>query len=109
VTLNADDVIVGLTVYGDADLNGVANVDDYNEWAYWYNQNPPYGVAGDWQNGDFDHNGVVNVDDYNMWAYSYSNPGLLPPTDPGNTPEPGTMILLTLGAAALLRRRKSGK
>jgi hypothetical protein len=52
-------VLVRYTRYGDAELNGVVNFDDYARTDAGF-------LAGrtGWSNGDFDYNNVINFDDY---------------------------------------------
>jgi hypothetical protein len=50
------------TYYGDTDLNGVVNFDDYARTDAGFNS----GTASDWFHGDFDYNGQVNFDDYSL-------------------------------------------
>jgi hypothetical protein len=50
---------VKYTWYGDTDLNGKVNFDDYVRTDNGFNNH----LSG-WFNGDFDYNGVVNFDDY---------------------------------------------
>ena len=55
----AGDVLVRYTSYGDADLNGVVNFDDYAR------TDPGFANSRTgWVNGDFDYDNVVNFDDY---------------------------------------------
>ncbi len=47
---------------GDATLNGVVDVSDFNAWnAHKFTTSPS------WCNGDFTANGVVDVSDFNIW------------------------------------------
>jgi len=55
------DVLTKFTWYGDADLNGVVNFDDYSRTDAGFN-----GGGSTWFQGDFDYNGVVNFDDYSL-------------------------------------------
>ncbi|CAN5476987.1 hypothetical protein BH09PLA1_BH09PLA1_11010 [soil metagenome] len=59
VTVNASDVLVRYTYYGDTDFNGIVNFDDYSRIDAGFNN----GSTG-WLNGDLDFNNVVNFDDY---------------------------------------------
>jgi T5SS/PEP-CTERM-associated repeat protein len=52
-------VLVKYTWYGDTDLNGRVNFDDYVRTDNGFNNH----LSG-WLNGDFDLNGTVNFDDY---------------------------------------------
>jgi hypothetical protein len=54
-------VLVKFTWYGDADLNGVVNFDDYSRTDAGFNSG-----GSTWFQGDFDYNGVVNFDDYSL-------------------------------------------
>jgi hypothetical protein len=58
------------TDYGDSDLNGVINFDDYSNIDNGFNN----GSAG-WANGDFDGNGVINFDDYALIDLSFNTQG----------------------------------
>ena len=105
--VSATDILVRYTFYGDADLSGKVDFDtDYHQWQAGFESG---GALTGWVWGDFDHNGVIDFDtDYHLWQAAFeagAGTSLALPTDPGNTPEPGTLVLLTLGAAALLRRR----
>jgi hypothetical protein len=55
------DVLVKFTYYGDSDLNGVVNFDDYSRIDAGFN-----GSGSTWFQGDFDYNGSVNFDDYSL-------------------------------------------
>jgi len=57
--VNNTDVLVKYTYYGDTDLNGRVNFDDYVRIDNGFNNH----LTG-WLNGDFDYNGQVNFDDY---------------------------------------------
>jgi hypothetical protein len=57
--LGEHDVLVKYTYYGDTDLNGLVDGDDYSRADAGFNS----GSDG-WINGDFDLNGVVDGDDY---------------------------------------------
>ena len=54
-------MLVKYTYYGDTDLNGVVNFDDYSRTDNGFNTG-----GTDWFHGDFDYNGVVNFDDYSL-------------------------------------------
>ena len=55
------DILVKFTYYGDADLNGVVNFDDYSRTDSGFNTG-----GNTWFQGDFDYNGIVNFDDYSL-------------------------------------------
>lgn len=53
------------TEYGDANLDGQVNSDDFNVLA------TSFGGAGTWATGDFDGSGIVNSDDFNLLASNF--------------------------------------
>ena len=57
--VSASDVIVKYTLYGDANLDGVVNGDDYSATDNGFNAE----LTG-WQNGDFNYSGSIDADDY---------------------------------------------
>jgi len=59
VSVDDSAVLVKYTYYGDTDLNGVVNFDDYVRTDNGFNNR----LSG-WMNGDFDGNAQVNFDDY---------------------------------------------
>jgi hypothetical protein len=97
---------------GDADLDG--NVDSYDYITLKAN----FGrTEATWSQGDFNSDGLVGYEDFialttNFGYKSTPHPIMTPPSDgyisTGSMamPEPGSAILLVLGAAALLRRRQ---
>ncbi|MBC8105215.1 MAG: matrixin family metalloprotease [Anaerolineae bacterium] len=60
-TLDDSAVVVRLTYYGDTDLNGVVDFDDYSRIDAGFN-----GDKTGWFNGDVDGNGIVDFDDYSI-------------------------------------------
>jgi hypothetical protein len=58
-TIDSTAVLVKYTWYGDTDLNGVVDFDDYVRTDAGFNA----GRTG-WLNGDFDLNGSIDFDDY---------------------------------------------
>src|SRR6185369_7855522 len=60
-TVDDSAVLVRFTYGGDANLDGLINVDDYGR----IDLNIPLGSTG-WFNGDFNDDGTINVDDYGI-------------------------------------------
>jgi len=72
-----------------------------------------FGTADpEWENGDFDDDDDTDFDDYNVARNNYDLLNPPAPPAPGIAaaaaalPEPATLSLLALGAAALIRRRR---
>ena len=85
------------TYQGDATLDFCVDGLDYVAWSNNY-------LTGDtWDKGDFNDDGTADGLDYVIWSNNYRQgcPGA-----PGPVPEPGTLALLAMGAAALIRRRR---
>ena len=66
-TVDAQAVLVRLTRYGDADLNGVVNLLDFNKLAANFN-----GSGKLWSDGDFTYDGNVNLLDFNRLAANFN-------------------------------------
>jgi hypothetical protein len=107
-TVTGTDTLVMYTYGGDANLDGKLNVDDYGR----IDSNIGLGTAG-WYNGDFNYDGKVNVDDYGIIDSNIGIQGAPFPTGAGvaaglsavsAVPEPSSVALIALGAAALLAR-----
>jgi autotransporter-associated beta strand protein len=92
-------VIVAYTYYGDANLDGTVNIADFNALA------SNFGGSGKiWSVGDFNYDGVVNLLDLNALATNFGMSGALSsPALGALVPEPGSISLLALGLAAILR------
>jgi hypothetical protein len=113
-TVDSSAVLIRLTRYGDADLSGTVNSDDFNALA------TNFGTAGKlWSEGNFnfDATGLVNSDDFNLLATNFglaaTGPnGEVTPQDWANlaaaVPEPSTGLLLAglATSVASVRRRR---
>jgi hypothetical protein len=64
----ASDLLIKSTYYGDTDLNGIVNFDDYARIDAGFNNN-----GTDWFRGDFDFNGNVNFDDYALIDLAFNS------------------------------------
>jgi hypothetical protein len=65
--VDADTVLLRFTRYGDADLSGTVNLDDFNRLA------TNFGLSSGavWSQGDFNYDGAVNLDDFNRLAANF--------------------------------------
>lgn len=98
VPIADSDVLVKFTYYGDSDLNGVVNFDDYARIDSGFNN-----AGTDWFHGDFDLNGIVDFDDYSLIDQAFNTQsGVLGSA----VPEPSSTFLLNgLAASAATIRR----
>jgi hypothetical protein len=103
---------------GDANLDGLVTVGDYQNWALEFgSQNASKKT---WNNGDLNLDGLVTVGDYQLWALAFSKSlpslgGSAGPIElssdlsggpssggPSSVPEPGTLSLLLMGSLGCL-------
>ena len=117
MSVSATDLLMRMTLKGDANLDGSVNFNDLLNLA----QN--YGTSGNyWFDGDFDYNGSVNFNDLLPVAQNYGTSLLIDGSMDFDSsmylsfqsdwlharsmvPEPGAISLLMLGAVTLRRRR----
>ncbi len=108
-TVDGDAVLVRFTRFGDADLNSVVNLDDFNRLAANFGQSSRV-----WSEGDFDYNTLVNLDDFNLLAANFGLTASADgptPQDWANlasvVPEPGLLGFVGIAASvAMLRARR---
>jgi hypothetical protein len=103
-------IIVKHTYYGDANLDGVVNLRDFNKLAANFG-------AGDrfWVDGDFNYDKLVNLRDFNLLAANFgiaaSGPGVTPDEwsalAAAVVPEPVNMLALFGVAASAARCARS--
>jgi autotransporter-associated beta strand protein len=111
-TVNASDVLLKYTYYGDANLDGQVNSTDYG-----FIDNGFLTGATGWQNGDFNYDGTVNGSDYTLIDNAFNTQGaqlaaeVASPTAQlaggvaSAVPEPASLGLIGFAAMALLGRR----
>lgn len=111
-TVDSSSVLIRYTRFGDADIDGQVNSDDFNRLA------SSFGQSGKvWSQGNFNYDpaGNVNSDDFNLLATNFGLAatglnGEVTPQDWANlaaaVPEPSVMGLLTTAGILALRRRR---
>jgi fibronectin-binding autotransporter adhesin len=116
-----NDVLVKYTYFGDADLNGQVNANDYIQIdAGFASQTTATPLTG-WFNGDFNYDGVINGDDYTLIDNAFNTQGgvslagvsagpaemiAADTAQVSAVPEPSSLGLLAISAAGMLRRRR---
>jgi len=100
LTLQLLGEVAGLLA-GDFDGSGFVGIDDLNILLANWNTTV---TAGDLTVGDADGSGFIGVDDLNILLANW-NAGTLPPLG-SVIPEPGSLVLLSLGGFAVLSRRR---
>jgi len=81
-----------LTCPGDADMDGDVDLDDFA----CLKRNFGLAARAHWGHGDYDGNGQVDLDDFAALKANFGAAAV---------PEPGTLMLLALGAVVLRRKR----
>ncbi|MCX5682477.1 MAG: autotransporter-associated beta strand repeat-containing protein [Planctomycetota bacterium] len=129
VALNDTSVVVKYTWMGDVNLDGKVTIDDYYVLDFYFT----YGIAPEltgWWTGDLNGDGKITIDDYYLMDIGFTYQGApldggglgllgLPASlqdtsldaatgGAGTVPEPGTLLVLCVGAAGLLRKRRRG-
>jgi hypothetical protein len=94
-------LLLRYTAYGDANLDGSVNVQDFNLLASSYGHSSAH-----WYNGDFNYDGTVNILDFNMLASNYGYFQTASIADSSPVPEP-LWVAPTLMLSSLLRRCRS--
>jgi uncharacterized protein YjbI with pentapeptide repeats len=112
--VDASAVLVRLTRYGDADLNGLVNLQDFNRLASNFGS-----TNAVWTQGDFNYDGNVNLQDFNRLAGNFGLSAAGPDVTPADwaalasaVPEPacGVTVLALTGLLGRPRRaREAGR
>ena len=90
-------LLIRHALYGDTDVNGTVDINDFAKLAANFNATGRY-----WYHGDFDYNGTVNLADFGRFAANF-NQSLPALTARVEVPEP---VCGLLAAAMLLCRRR---
>ena len=102
---------VNVAHFGDANLDGTVNLNDFNVLASNFGQ-----TNSVWEQGDFNEDGTVNLNDFNLLAANFGK--TIQPAPPsaaiaivfgdaaGLVPEPSSVIALLLAPLIASRRRR---
>ena len=108
-TVDATAVLFRYTRYGDANIDGQVNLQDFNRLA------SSFGATGGalWSQGDFNYDGNVNLQDFNRLASNFGLSAAGPEVTPQDwarlgaaVPEPTSLMLVAVAGAALLVRTR---
>jgi hypothetical protein len=107
-TVVGDAVLIRFTRFGDANLDGTINLQDFNRLA------GNFGSAnGFWHQGDFNYDGTINLTDFNRLAANFGLSAAGPTVTPQDwarlgaaVPEP-SIALLVLAPVLVARRRRA--
>ena len=110
--VDATAVLVKYTWWGDANLDGLVNSNDYDRidsnWLFYGDGKgtPPGGFR--WAVGDFNYDGVINSNDYDKIdaAWLLSGGAVLSGGGPTPMPEPATLAIVALGGLGVMLRRR---
>ena len=103
---SSTNLLLFTAIPGDGNLSGEVEAADYTIWAN------GFGPGTGFTDGDYNGNGSTDAADYTIWANNFGMMAVAPaalaePVAPNAVPEPSTLVLLFLGAIALLWRRTS--
>jgi len=100
-TVDGTAILIGYTLFGDANLDLTVDTTDFNNLAANFSQPGKH-----WTDGDFNYDGTVDTTDFNLLASNFSQtlPGT--PALGALVPEPGAMAMIALASGALLRRKR---
>jgi hypothetical protein len=111
--VDATAILIRLTRYGDANLDGVVNGADFSLFA------SNFGKSGTWNLGDFNHDGVIDGADLSLLVSNFGGaapgvqPGFLSQADYNAVsqfnpalPEPSAMIWFSAFSLLCQRRRQ---
>lgn len=102
------EILLKYTYYGDGDLSGSVNSDDYLFFLAGLNND--VGSSPVWLYGDYDYTGAVNSDDFLFFLSGFgATPPLVSQGGIAAVPEPASMGLLIAGAFGLFIRRRNGR
>ena len=91
--------VIGM-IPGDTDEDWDVDATDYANFL------AAFGSAGDWHT-DFNEDGSVDLDDLALMRDYFGTVATSPGNPAATTPEPGTLLLLSLGGLAIVRKRRS--
>jgi Glycosyl hydrolases family 28/Bacterial Ig-like domain (group 2) len=86
VSVGISDVLVKYTFFGDADLSGSVDANDYIQLDAGFDSQTGANPLGGWQNGDFNYDGKINGDDYTLIDNAFNTQATAPLAATANSP-----------------------
>jgi MYXO-CTERM domain-containing protein len=105
-------VLVKYTYFGDANLDGVVDSNDYGFIDTGFADETSGDTLDGWLLGDFNYDGFTDSNDYGYIDTAFALPAIVPLSIAGGAPksgvvpEPGTAALAAVGLVGLLVRRR---
>ena len=96
-TIGPNNVLIGYTFAGDANLDGRVNALDFSALA------SDYGASGVWVQGDFNYDGKIDTSDFAMLSTNFGD--ALPVALGAVVPEPAMALVVFFAAVIIPRRR----